>query len=89
MYFSYKSAAYDIWWDDFEEKRIVERQYINDKYCFRCNYETYSHNIRAKKRRNNCPDEDFQFVWNGGWCDGDPDGGDGLFECHKCNLICR
>ncbi len=88
-YFAFNSAAFLIWYDDFEEKEIVERIYVNDKYCHRCNYKKHSHDIRAQKRKDNCPDENFQFQWNGGWCDGAPDGGDGQFECHGCNLHCH
>jgi len=88
-YFSFKSAHYHAWHDDIKAKRLVEREYINDKYCTKCNYKRFAHNIRANNRINDCPDGKFEFVWNGGWCDGAPDGGDGEFECRECNLNCR
>lgn len=69
----------------------------NFKTCLICEhgsakklYQAGRHIERAKKRANNCPDADFQYVWQGGWDSalGCADGGDVRLECHKCNLRC-
>jgi len=53
-------------------------------------YKLEQHNVRAEKRRANCPDKNFQYVWQGGWDTelGCADGGDQKLECHACNLYC-
>lgn len=54
-------------------------------------YKEAQHKIRAEKRKANCPDADFKYEWQGGWCGGSnpyPDGGDVQLECHACNLHC-
>ncbi len=54
-------------------------------------YKKQQHDIRAAKRKENCPDKDFRPVWQGGWDTalGCADGGDCIDECHHaCNLNC-
>ena len=87
-YFFYSSAKYIPYYDD-NDVRKCDRAYNTERYCVKCNTKQHYHITRSNKRRANCPDENFQFAWNGGWCNGAPDGGDGQYECHECNLHCN
>ena len=68
------------------------------KECAKCicerpkrEYKYKQRKLRAEKRKANCPDANFKYVWSGGWCGGSnpyPDGGDVSLECHECNLHC-
>lgn len=46
------------------------------------------HRLRALGRIANCPNPDWFHEWQGGWCDGAPDGGDTKKVCMNCNLFC-
>lgn len=66
------------------------------KTCEKCDsprglYKQKKHEERAIKRMQNCPDSNFEYVWQGGWDIqlGCPDGGDVQLECHNCNLHCK
>ena len=81
--------------DDYTFERWI---FVNEiKECESCiskrpklKYKKEQHDIRAEKRRKNCPDEDFKPEWQGGWDSslGCADGGDVEWECHACNLHC-
>ena len=88
------------------ESYLMVRRYNNHegvfftydiKECSRCiinkpkrNYKLLQHMIRSEKRKANCPDADFKYVYQGGWDSalGCPDGGDVRSECSGCNLYC-
>ncbi len=78
--------------EDYEPRLYTwtERTCIN---CYsswpKIYYKLEQSRIRGEKRKQNCPDADFYPVWQGGWSDGAPDGGDVRAECHKCNLHCK
>ena len=62
------------------KKCILDRPKI--KYKSECSRK------RGKLRAKDCPDANFVPVWQGGWDNGTPDGGDIRYECHNCNLNC-
>jgi len=83
---------YTVCHEDYEAQlfTFIERR------CMRCfsnwpkiNYKLEQSRLRAERRKLNCPDADFQPVWQGGWDRGVPDGGDMRMECYKCNLHCK
>ena len=89
-YYFYSSAKY-IPWYDLDEIRKCDRAYTIERYHIKCNTKQHYHIERANNRKGNCPDENFEYVWQGGWCGGShpcPDGGDVQLECHNCNLHC-
>jgi len=86
----------------YGKKRLVYKNEVTEdvfgwdsKKCHKCmrdfvknTYKMASSIIRAAKRKKNCPDEKFENQWNGGWCNGSPDGGDVSLVCNNCNLSC-
>lgn len=52
------------------------------------NWKIKQHKDRVAKRAANCPDANFEYVWQGGWDGEIPDGGDVMLECSGCNIGC-
>lgn len=94
LYWNASTAQYIPYYDDdndYTGERKCERHYEQYKFCFKCNVKKMMSWYRADRRKENCPDERFEYVWQGGWCGGEhacPDGGDVELECHACNLHC-
>lgn len=87
--------------DEYYIERIypshtVEGFYSYDfRECAKCvderpkrQWKIQQHKERVKKRAANCPDANFKYIWQGGWDDGIPDGGDVRLECSGCNIGC-
>ena len=83
-----------------EFSTIYEPEKVYCKYvervCSKCvrdraknEYKKRQSILRGQRRAENCPDANFEYVWNGGWSDGVPDGGDVTKMCLGCNVRCQ